>query len=744
MNTPIAPSASIHPEETIYGSSQALSERRNELIKEIQNNNSLPLLQLDSSQLQEQISSRWKELDFESISIPPEKQSLFKTQGEKALIQIHTFILQTIHSTDFSSLQNNELRQDFFWHIQENINSIWEKEMQILGTEPLPSFQDFSEALLETFSETYNTQLDDIEQYLDEAEESVSLQKTKDEFFAKGGTPEQWKEFVSSPEIHFPLPPALQKIKSEFLSQGRSQDEWDALVHEFKTRKATEKKEYNEMKAMIQQRESEKKITLPPGAKYYESIVGKVPLLERFDGTESTDDYIAITAESILNESHTSNTANKPPLYSFLTSGEPFYEVIQFLRNETNTLSPEGYKTMQTILKGSKRRDQHKQWVDKKVNKLSQYQSSGSDDPRHDKKSIKQKRLQQKIGKSNHLYQLAMYRIAQKAQERITGKESEILGLDPQSVEALKNTAQSDGYEVKNKHTNQADGTLSAQYAGRFTLENLVLDQVVRSAGMLMAVANLLIAIKSKNWKSSLPYIGAGVMMTGGLAQGVFNSGIDRIRYPDRMLNNIINESLNNEHYRMYFKNEWEVALLQSITWPKKQNKHTMKQDLRNIEEENEIKTIDDNTVPDGKREITKMPGFLNPEGKIRDEMEQSLSISDFSLSKKSDNPESKTKPSGIMSKYLGEGSFLGPDGRMYPRDQFLEKIEQNGIQNENIRYRMFRNISERIGSSASFIPYFNQLHHYYAFHEEGKTKAQHENINNQLANLSNKVQYQQ
>lgn len=714
-----------------------LTQRRQSLLREIQKMSPIPFRQMEQSEIQEKLVPHWQEFDFESVSIPPESQELFKTQAERSLFDINTFAVQIAHSPDLENIENDAMGQELLLGIQKYINTLWENHMKPLQIESPPSFQDFGEAMIETLSHKYDEQLDQIDEYLDNAEESALLEKTKNEFFAQGGTQEQWQEFLSSTGINTPLPPVLQKIKSDFLSQGKTEKEWNDVIEEYKTRQAKNQKEYESLQSNIKKNEAEKKLSIPSGEKYYTSAIGKVPLLERFDGTESTEDYIAITAESILNESHDHSESNPTPSYHFLTSGEPFYEVIQFLRNETNTMSPQAYQAMQSMLKGHNRTETHKKWVDKKVAKLSQYQSSSSDDPRHDKKSIKQKRLQQKIGTSDHLYQLAMHRIAQKAQQRIAGNETEVLGVDAQTVESLKKTAQADGYEVKNKHTEKADGTLSAQYAGRFTLENLVLDQVIRSAGILMMIANLLIAIKSKNWRDSLPYIGAGALMTGGLAQGVFNSGFDRMRYPDRMLNNIINESLNNEHYRMYFKNEWEVALLQSITWPQKQNKHEMKKDLRTLKKEKEVKTIDDNTTPDGKREITKLPGFLSPEGKIRNEMEQRLSISDFSRTTEQASSTKKKEKPGTMAKYLGEGPFLGPDGKMYPREQFLQKVEQHGIKNEHVRYRMFRNISGRIGNSSSFIPYFNQIHHYYAYHETGKTKAQHEEINHQLKTLS-------
>lgn len=626
----------------------------------------LPIDQTYSlEEVREWLNQRWEYIDLDEWGVKWSDQERFRESAAQAIMEINAFLYQAERYPGIQIPQSSEYIEKFFSDIENNIEHIWKDNLGESWSRNI-EIADFSHTL----------------------------------FYA------EMQYARNNPE-------ELEKVRQKFLSDpSKTQSDWVALMHndvyEKHIQRVQKEQVQNTRYAQLNQSLQSK------------SLFGVTPDTLKMDGQETVDDYANAVAHWVVNDSADGGE------FGYLgNGGEPFYEVIQFLqRDGTGTISPEAYKAMQSMLKGESRREKHSTWVQNKIDRSKKYYS---DSEKHEKYSA----LNKKIALSDHTYQLAMYQIAKAAQAKM-GKDANhasfIEGvIDPQDALVLKNQAFVDGYEVKNRHADSADGSIEAQYAGRLTFENLLLDQVIRSAGLLMVIANVMVGFRSGNWGAVAPYIAAGGAVTYGLAQGVLNSGIDKMRYPEKMLENITKESFGNTHYPVYFGNEWEIALVQSLSWPEgKSEQKEMKDSMKGIRDEKnkKLKTIDDPTAPNGKRDLGKFP--FTPDKKIRDRFTKNIEVEEFQ--QKNENEEE-----GSLARYLKGDSFLGPDGQMYTREAFLQKVKENGVGGD-VRYEMMTKTVSRIGSKSSYLPYLNQLHHYYSVHYQNKK------VGENLAKLESKV----
>ena len=68
------------------------------------------------------------------------------------------------------------------------------------------------------------------------------------------------------------------------------------------------------------------------------------------------------------------------------------------------------------------------------------------------------------------------------------------------------------------------------------------------------------------------------------------------------------------------------------------------------------------------------------------------------------------------MEKYLPTERIPGPDGQMYDKEEFLQKVKEKetGGMDGNVRFEMMDKIAGRIGKKDSFLPLLDQLHGHY------------------------------
>ncbi len=440
----------------------------------------------------------------------------------------------------------------------------------------------------------------------------------------------------------------------------------------------------------------------------------KLPLLNA-----DMDTYIEEEAKFIMKET------NAHGKLKYLTQGTitaPFAEVIQFVKNGGGTLSPKAYSAYINML-NDERHDERKKWLQAKIKHANRSWKNDNDKYKQQEIDTKFREKQKDIVSNHQFYQLGMQRVAEKAQKIMnrtnpeTGekiqKETDFIQSITQNltkeqkeqlIDSVKNKSHHT-YTVENRFSEHADSSLEGQTIGRITPVNFVLDQVLRSGLMVMVFANILVGIQSGNWSGSLPLIGAGVLGTGLLGNGVMNSGIEKMLHPEKMLDNIVKESWNNKHYRTFFKNEWEVSLAQNMDWsPKK----SIKKDIKTVKKKNGEKNYIYHTNENGEETRTKL-SLSSYDRNIKKTFKNSLTINDF----KEENP---------MSKYLQKSHYLGPDGIMYTKEEYLQKVEEhsdhnsgNATQTSNhVRFIMYEKIADRIGQKDSYLPLLNQLHDHY------------------------------
>lgn len=412
------------------------------------------------------------------------------------------------------------------------------------------------------------------------------------------------------------------------------------------------------------------------------------------------NDYLESMSEWIVKETKMGGR------FEYLVKGgmkEPFTEVIKFLQNGgIGKISPKAYETLILLSNETSQLQKKQKFIKRKIKKVHKEHNKFQNAKVKD--SGKYKIIQQEIFLSEDLYQLGMQNLAKKAlkmMEEKGGVKSYISSDDPQSIIDFYNNKKKDGYMVKNKHTDDAVSSLDSQLAGRVNLENGIMDQVIRSGAMFTVIANFLVYLNTGS-KASIPYMIGGTALSYALAQGVVNDGINKIMYPDQMLNSILKESLNNEYYPNYFANPWEIALAKAINWPDESNKKTMKQDLKKLKKDKE-KDILVTTYSNGRQKEEKL-SFFN-ERKIKNKFEENVSTNDF-------------MKGGKLEHYLPDKKILGPNGQMYEKDQFLritKEHEQDTGMTGHMRYYMMNKIASRIGKKDSYLPYLNQLHQHYA-----------------------------
>jgi len=292
------------------------------------------------------------------------------------------------------------------------------------------------------------------------------------------------------------------------------------------------------------------------------------------------DEYLEHQASFIMQETHSGGK------FGYLTQGniqEPFAEVIQFVRNGGGTLKPEAYSAYINML-NDKRHVKNKKWLNANIKNTNRILKNNNDPYKQQEINTKFQARQSKFVRDDRFYQLGMHRIAEKAQKIIEAQGLNITGLNKtetqQFTDSLTDKAHY-AYTVENKFSEHADSSLEGQILGRMTVPNFFMDQLLRSGLMIMVLGNVLVGLKSGNWSGVAPNIIGGVLGINFLADGVMNSGIEKMLYPEKMLDNIIKESFNNKEYKKFFENEWEVSLAQNIDWsPKQKIKKDIKKDV--------------------------------------------------------------------------------------------------------------------------------------------------------------------
>jgi len=438
------------------------------------------------------------------------------------------------------------------------------------------------------------------------------------------------------------------------------------------------------------------------------------------DGIET---YLTEQMRFILQET----SPNGKFKYLYKEPVDHFVEVIEFVKSGgTTKLSPLAYDAYMNMLKDTKYND-NKKWLRQKIRNANRSGRNNNQDEFF--------AMQKTFITSHEFYQLGMHEVAEEAkkimntkinlvqegemapneEEKIRRAAEFISELTPEESKYLVENFQDKKhltYTVTNQYVDKADSSLEGQIAGRITPINAVLDQVLRSGFMAMALLNLVIGIQSGDWSSSFPLVAAGVAGTAFLANGVTNSGFAKMLYPEKMLDNILKESNNNKYYKDFFENSWEVALAKNMDWS---NKKGLLKDIQKVENDNgEITKITYDNRP------TEKLSLLNGHHRrIKKRFTESMTIHDF----KENNP---------MSKYLTKSHYLGPDGKMYTKENFLDQVEKHSdhyakdkdgvvrkiikedTNSNHVRFDMYTRIAERIGEKDSFIPLFNQLHNHY------------------------------
>ncbi len=466
-----------------------------------------------------------------------------------------------------------------------------------------------------------------------------------------------------------------------------------------------------------------------------ETVITEENIIRDKEKTERNNLEVGSDAEAYMNTEadYILQKTVKGGRFGYLVSekekiNEPFSEVIQFVQNNgTGKLSIKAYEAYINVLKDSRRPSQEK-WLKAKVKNVNKY---GKKNP----KNLKKFRLkQQKFTQDETFYQLGMYKIAQRAEKIINNKTNEknteteeklnitnfIKGLNGESqadkIKVLKNIENKNhhSYTVKNYISDHIDSSTYSEITSRITFGNVLIDQIANKALMVMVFANILIGVQSGDWNGVAPLIIGGLAGSAFITNGVANSGFEKMLYPERMLNSITKESFNNKYYPEFFGNEWEVSLAQNINWPKQKNKKSMLTDLRKLEKKDNKKKFVTN--PDGtETKLSVGSGLKNSE--IKERFEENLSISDL-------------RTEGSMSKYLDKENYVGPDGNIYTKEEYLDAVERNSNnhkksnknkRSDHVRFSMYKKIAGRIGSNDSYIPFFNQLHEHYKKNKKNK-----------------------
>ncbi len=632
------------------------------------NNNRVPNPHLFSILTQENIIEElaplWENIDFEEFPIEGEIDA-FKSHAISALEEINIFLYQAQNNADWEN-KDRAFQEKLYSDIDKNVRYIWEKNMEGMFNGENISLEYF-------FKEMLKAKIFKAADAMRIALESENNGYDTDEY-------------------------------KNFINKQYSEEEWNKMREEY-----IKGKQKN-----LQQAENEK----IKAKEYRGKIISSYEKTNNkpFPPTAQLNDYVDAHANLILSE------ATPEGEFSYLFQEgmkDDFVEVIQFLNGSIQKISPQAYRAMVALLKDAKRKNEREKWVNRNIKKVmthyEKYQKKKK--PDRDNSDPKYIDIQGRIMHSDELYQLGMMRLAERAKIKMmenseNGDVSQFLSMNDSSENIQKFITDTnngvgviDGYIVKNQHTDRADSSSDTQLAGRITPEFFLLDKVIGTGGIFVAIANTVMAFATGNWGAAAPYIAGGWGANYLMYKGLFNSGLSKVMHPEKMLNNIVQESFANEHYPEYFGNAWEVALAKSIKWPAGKGKG-MKTDLKLIKKEREKRF---------EKEEGKLSFPQKDLRKERTEKVENISVDFFRNNNSEKNNQNSQK--GLLSKYLPQAHILGPDGVLYKKDKFLDLVqanEQSTGMNAHIRYEMMGRISKRVGKKDSYIPLFDQLLQHY------------------------------
>lgn len=398
-----------------------------------------------------------------------------------------------------------------------------------------------------------------------------------------------------------------------------------------------------------------------------------------FTNFSNTQEYIDFQISRIMYGIHKKDGGIMD--YSFIQKTDPaFYEIIRFVKGETNALSQDAFlKMVKKANDASDSKQQEK--IEKEVNAINSMDTSTPE-----KQEKKHKKMGKIIGEDGHkgrgdvLFQIALKEIAKQGIEKA---KTQNIGIDAATQNRIMTTAGQEGYKVQNNSVNTNKSLFEAERSGRASIGNLILDQLIRFWGMLTVGANAIMIFKNKGSAESIeaaaPYIlGAGAV-TYGIADGVINQGFGKMDTPEKMAEHIMLESFKNKNYIPYFADPWEIAFLKQMHIPNAAEKKGLQSQMQALEKSRK-------KDPDGNKGKT-------------------ICIADF-------------KEGGALANLMpNEGLYLGADGHQYPKEQFLTIMEREQKKtgrvgaNNVMRHDMMEKTISRLGVKDSFVPYFDQLH---------------------------------
>jgi hypothetical protein len=457
------------------------------------------------------------------------------------------------------------------------------------------------------------------------------------------------------------------------------------------------------------------------------------------------DSYVKKKADWILEE----QKDNPENFKKNLGRIDPFAEVIAFV-NDTTGKAKLSVAAIQA-LKNIQNEHLKKKYTESLKKKHKKIANAGDREKNEDNKKAKILAAQGKLMQEFDLYQLGMMNIAERAEAKIlkeggvdspenlsTEEKKEVLisrltdmsESDPKTIRAVLDSPAL-GHIVSHSKTNEyTQGATPLIDGEKVDLENLFIYEVVGTWGILTVIANLLVIINGGNIEESLLYLSGGLGAAWFATKAVKDGIIDKWRNPENMPKWIMKEG-DNTFYEQYFKNEYEIALLQNMRWPQeKGGQKDMKKAIKEIPKR-AIKTHNE-TIESGK--IVKKDSERDAEKQPKNHEKISFLDREARRSKRVIYPDdfsdgAEGKKDGPLAKYLPNVIVL-PSGKRMGKNEFLSQLEKNGgggsrsSSANQIRYVMMLKILGRIGANDDFLPHLHTLHQYAKDGKPNKTNA--------------------